>query len=354
MKKIITFFILILLAAGVALYFGWVRISPGTFGLAHSSLSGTFDFPLESGHFYWFWQKLIPKNFYLYEVEKEPYVLELETSASLPKSENLTEFGRFDLKMNVRLQYTIDFESARSLFESGLLTVFHQFFKDEISSLAYAMISSFVVEGMTRYTYSARTFDYTILDELKQNTEHAILEQSRVYKLKGLGVAITYSEIPQIDVYVEALKRYASYMEGLYSMKEEELLRESDYIKKMKEEDLEIERLKKYGELINQYPELLKYFYIEKFGERADVMVLPQDGKTGFPEMLEPESRKRFLPESVVPGEFGTPGEDRTEEEASDEDTEEKEGAAEGEVEKKWYENLMFWRSLKSRSDPEE
>ena len=157
MKTAIIIFILLIIAAGTVFYFGWIKIEPDFFGLAHSTISGTVDFPLESGNLYWFWQKLIPKTFYVYLVEKDPYTVETRVAASLPKSESLKDFGSFDLKMNVKVQYKIDFEAANKMFESGLLSNFKDFYKNGISSLANEMVSAFIIEGMARYAYSARS-----------------------------------------------------------------------------------------------------------------------------------------------------------------------------------------------------
>lgn len=351
MKKAIAIIIILIIAAGVGFYFGWVRVEPETFALAHSTITGTFNFPLESGNLYWFWQKLIPKTFHIYTVQKEPYTLEFETRTSLPKSENLADFGTFTLGMKVKIQYRIDFESAKQLFDEGLFSVFHDHYKDEVLSLTSEAASRFVVEGMTRYAYSVRTFDYRILDSLKQELEEKINVHSGAYKLKEVSVSIVYSEIPQLDVYVEALKKYFSHLENVFDLKELELKEKSEYRKRQVAEDSEIARLKKYGELFSEYPVLLKYLYIQKFGEHAEVLVLPQDEKTGFPMMLEPHEKiieKYFIPESEIP---------KIEQGARGEIPEEKAEAAPEEVEPevpeempekpKWYEYLKFWNFVK-------
>jgi hypothetical protein len=64
MKKFILIFILLIIAAGVVFYFGWVNVPPGSFAIAHSTLTGTVDYPLESGEINWLWQKLVPKSFH--------------------------------------------------------------------------------------------------------------------------------------------------------------------------------------------------------------------------------------------------------------------------------------------------
>jgi hypothetical protein len=191
-----------------------------------------------------------------------------------------------------------------------------------------------------------RTFDYTVLDTLKQELEEKITEHSDVYRLKQTSVSIIYSEIPQLDVYIEALKKYFTHLESVFDLKELELKEESEYKKRQIAEDSEIARLKKYGELFTEYPILLKYLYIEKFGERAEVLVLPQDRETGFPMMLEPREKiieKYFLPESEIPKmEEGAPGIPQEKE------TEAREPPPTEEIPErpKWYEYLKFWKFI--------
>jgi hypothetical protein len=350
MKKFITIFILLIIAAGVAFYFGWVRVEPGTFAVAHSTITGTLDYPLETGRIHWIWQKLIPKTFYLYEIQKEPFTAEIESSTALPRSENLTDFGTFRLTMNVKLQYRIDFDSAVTILSEGSIEDFHSQYKDEVSSIVNETASTFVVEGMTRYTYNVRTFDYSVLDSLKTELEKSILRHSGKYKLADVSVSIIFTEIPQLDVYAEALKKYYQFLERLYALKEEELKGESAYKEKQREEDIEFYRLKKYGELIEEYPDLLKYFYIQKFGEKAEVMVLPQDEATGFPKMLETEKTpsEKPAPEAKKPQPEETPKPETAPEqepEGAERAVEQKEPQP---VEpKKWYEYLMFWKNEK-------
>jgi hypothetical protein len=297
MKKLITVFILLIIAAGVAFYFGWVKVEPGTFAVAHSTITGTLDYPLETGNLHWIWQKLIPKTFYLFEIQKEPFTVEIESTTALPRSENLTDFGTFNLSMNVKLQYSIDFDSALTILNEGSIENFHPQYKDEVSSIVNERASAFVVEGMTRYTYNVRTFDYTVLGSLKTDLEQSILQHSEKYKLADVSVSIIFTEIPQLDVYAEALKKYYQFLESLYALKEEELKGESSYKEKQRTEDIEFYRLKKYGELIEEYPDLLKYFY-RSLGKKRRSWSCP---KTRQPGSRRCSRLKKRSPKSPSP-----------------------------------------------------
>ncbi len=364
MKKFITIFILLVAAAGAAGYFGWVKIDPGTFGVAHSSLTGTVSYPLESGRFYWFWQKLIPKSFYVYPVSNKPNTIETEATQPLPGSEMLEQFGNFSIRVNLTVQYSINFESATGLLNNGLLEDFKDFYTDTLTSKLNGSISSFIVENLTRSSRYFGTVDYGALESMKKKIEDMVAEEAGQYRLKDVSFSITFPEIPQIAVYNEALNRYFDYMDELARLKQENLSKNMEYQSKISENDAEIDRWKKYGELIERYPELLKYFYIQKFSEQADVLVLPQDETTGFPKMLDvtpyvlPEKPAQPAPQSALPDKESTQkntggAEEKTSVQAPEPATgkiiEEEKSSKETSFKKKWYDSLKFWKLLKKK-----
>jgi hypothetical protein len=193
------------------------------------------------------------------------------------------------------------------------------------------------------------------LDELRDRIERRLGSILQRYGLVDASWTITYGEIPQIDLYNDALNRYFAHLENVYQFKREELDRESAYLARTRENDLEIDRYKKYGELIERYPELLKYFYIQRLSEQTDVLVLPQNESTGLPKMLEPWEQLEKKPESAQRPAPSTgklqeeeppePGETLDDAERKIEDTGPEEGDA-----GKWYDPLMFWKQEKDDS----
>lgn len=367
MKKAILIFILLLIAAGVVLYFGWVNIKPGFFGIAHSTLTGTVEYPLESGKIHWFWQKLIPKSFHLYMVERKPIIQSFTTTHSLPGSEQLAEFGKFDLTIQTDIQYSIEYDAALRLIASGLYVEFEDHFARLVSTRVDEAVAGFVLDNMTLHSQYDEEISYSMLSRLEKSIDRSIGNVVRDYELVDASWSITYIEIPQMELYNDALGRYFSHLEKVYSFKEEELDRESEHLTLMKEHDLEIDRWERYGELIQKYPELLKFFYIEKLSEQADVLVLPQNERTGFPQMLEPwELLSRTPPKTMETPSPSTKEEevpvpqDQDEEAGSTLDSMETEEQALTETgmrefseqdsesldERTWYDKLMFWKYI--------
>jgi hypothetical protein len=157
------------------------------------------------------------------------------------------------------------------------------------------------------------------------------------------------TKVPQLSIYAEALSKYSRYIEFLYTQKEEEFKAQLDLETRKKLDELEIARLIKYGDLLSQYPVLLKFLYIEKFGAKAEVVVIPENAATGFPRMLESDLGMRPSARKISPEEGEQPEGAAG---AGEKGVEGKQGAAaeigEGLVKrKKWYESLMFWRTRK-------
>lgn len=343
MKKIILTIIVIIIAGGAAIYFGWISVDPGCFAIAHSTITGTVDYPLESGRFYWLWQKLILGTFHIYTVQKKPERIKIEITQPLPGSDQLQNFGRFNIGVLVSIEYIVDFELAKKLVGDGLLGNFRENLSDQLNLKLKETLSNFISTQIISSSTRDLPVDHIKLENLKDELGKSIIDIAKSNKLHSISWSIAYSELPQPDVYARAVDRYLSYIDIAYSMQQEELQREFESRRRIAEHDIEIDRWKKYAELISRYPEMLKFFYIEKLEGQIDVLVLPENEITGFPSFLEYEYKKRFTPQEqpqVKP--FVPPTQPEKEE------VEPQKPSPLPEIEKveerKWYEKLMFWK----------
>lgn len=343
MKKAILILVLLILAAGVCFYFGWVNVQPGTFYLAHSTLTGTVDYPLESGRLYWLWQKLVPKSFHLYELKTEPYTARFDFTLPLPGSEILEEYGRFSLDGSVQVEYNVDFDTALNLLENGIIDGFEAHIERGLSARTQDTLTAYLLDTLADTTLMIQRLGYGSVERLRDILAKEIGEYATGYGLYDVRPHITFGTLPQIETYKKALTSYLEFMEGLNAEKAEYSRREWKQKMRLAEEDMEIERLRKYGELIAEYPSLLKYLYITQLNNKVRVLVLPEDKSSGFPMMLEsdrPRVEKELLP-PVFDEEVEEPSSSGT---ISDEESfpEEMETAEETDI--PWYQYLMFWK----------
>lgn len=364
MKKFILILILLILAAGAGAYFGWVNVPPGSFGVAHSTLTGTVPHPLESGRFHWFWQKLLPANFRVYLVSREPRTAEARAEQELPGARELRQYGTFTIEARVSLRYALDYQAARHLIEQDLFDGFHDRLAGVMESRVRDTLSSFVTENLIRSARAQEQVGYDQIDRLQRRLEDAARETARSYRLQDAEVRVSFPRVPQLVVYNRAVGAYFDHLDALAARERERLQQEAEKQARIGEVELEIERWERYGRLLARYPDLLKYFYIQKLSEQAEVVVIPEDRYTGFPRMLEPEYPRRQPPAEQPPAEQAPPGgEEAAPEQAPREQPPEAApagpppeepgeearpapggpGEEEGEG-RRWYESLMFWR----------
>jgi hypothetical protein len=351
MKKIIVAIIILILAAGATLYFGWVSVEPGYFGIAHSTIKGTIEYPLESGKFYWLWEKLIPGTFHLYKIQKKPERIKIEITQPLPGSEQIQKFGNFYIGVTASIDFTIDFEVAKILIKDGLLDKFKENLTDQLSSKLKEPLSNFILTQITPLSKGDMAIDSNKLERLKDELGKTIVETAKSNKLQSISYTISYSHLPNPEVYTRAVEHYRSYIDTAYAMEQEVLRREFEDRRRIAEHDIEMDRLNKYAELISKYPDMLKFFYIEKLGGEIDVLVLPENEITGFPRFLEygykpfqikPEARPAEPEEKEVePLKPSSLPESKKVEPLKPSPLLESEKVEE----RKWYEKLMFWKN---------
>jgi hypothetical protein len=288
MKKALIIFILLIIAAGAAAYYGWVNVPAGSFGVAHSTLTGTIPYPLESGNFYWFWQKLIPRSFELYLFSREPRNLQFQVDQELPGGALLERFGSFRIEAAVSLRYALDFESALVLMERDMAQNHERALTRRIQSSLEEEISSFVVENLARLAENGGgAGEY--LGMFRNELQGAVLRTTDRYQLREAEVTVNFRELPQLGVYRQAVRAYFEYLDTLVQQQQARLRLEAEQQARLAEAESEIERWEMYGRLLEQYPDLLKYFYIEKLADNIRVVLLPENQQTGFPRFLEPE-----------------------------------------------------------------
>jgi hypothetical protein len=353
MKKAILILVLLILAAGACFYFGWVNVQPQTFYLAHSTLTGTIDYPLESGRFYWLWQKLVPKSFHLYGLKTEPYIARFEFMLPLPGNEVLAEYGSFSLAGAVEVDYNVEFDTARNLLENGIIEGFEAHIEHGLSSRTQDTLTAYLLDTLSDTARMTEEFGYGSVERLRDLLAEAIAEYAARYDLHNVRPHVTFDSIPQIETYKKALSSYIGFMEALAAEKSEDSRREWEQKIRLAKEDLEIERLRKYGELITEYPSLLKYFYIQQLNDKIRVLVLPEDESGGYPRMLEPDMprfEKELLPPEQENKQVPPAHEGDTEAHSSSGGiTDEKPVAPEDieateEKDIPWYQYLMFWK----------
>ena len=105
MKKFLIILVLLIIAAGVVFYFGWVqiRIPAASYAVIFSKIGGTETRTYKSGDFIWRWKRLIPNNLTLYIFSSSPVEKQVLVEGQLPSAETYASImeGRPDFSFKV-------------------------------------------------------------------------------------------------------------------------------------------------------------------------------------------------------------------------------------------------------------
>ena len=85
MRKFLVSLLLVVIAAGVAFYFGWIQLQlpADTYGVIFTKTNGFEQNVVKPGTFVWRWQRLLPTNLTLFTYQLKPQESEVAKTAKL-------------------------------------------------------------------------------------------------------------------------------------------------------------------------------------------------------------------------------------------------------------------------------
>lgn len=251
-----------ILISGTVFYFGWIQIKlpENTYGVAFTKSDGYLDKIFEPGKFSWDYRKLIPTNFKLLKFKLSAQQLEIDEQIELPNSNIYSEYlpgtPNFTYHFKYFLTYSINPETfARMVSEFRLEPdQLHQRYK-----VINADIHFFVVEyyknKAKKSNYSMKLFDSN--SEISNKLLSALSKNFPALNFKNFIPAEI--SIPDTALYEKAKEIYllTLELENRVISKSRILIAEQEII-----DTANFETLKKYGELLNEYPSLIDFFSV--------------------------------------------------------------------------------------------
>ena len=263
MKKFIFWLIFLIIIAGVVGYFGWIRVPEYIVALGFSTITGYDTAFMESGKINWRWQKLIPKCYVLKMYPLDTESTEISVSQGLPSGDlyasEMAGSPDFSFSVKYAVTYKIKEDSLYGMATSGAigdggLEAFYALVKEKIQNAAASLLSEEMAKAVDGSTFSQKAME----DGVKAKI------QSQLADVDILNFETVEAKYPDVELYKAAK---AKYMENLAKKQEAEAQQQEITAQQEKaKEDMNakieqrIELLKKYGELLTQYPILIEYF----------------------------------------------------------------------------------------------
>jgi hypothetical protein len=275
MKAFLIVLVILVILAGVAFYFGWLQIllPPENYAVVFTKTGGYDEQVIRPGEFVWRWERLIPTNMTLYIFDLHPRTKEVSFQGSLPSadvySSTLPENPDFSYSGELRVRFSILPERLPTLVSEEKVTPdglddFYEAKAEEISGRLLGRLEELDSDQLADLTLNRRL-------EGELDPEFPNLEISTL-NIQSL-------ELPDLELYRLAKQSYRDMVETRDQAREEALARvaeqqvRSETAREQQRADMEV--LREYGELLNEYPVLLKAMAVQKLsGER--LLTIPE------------------------------------------------------------------------------
>ncbi|HON88917.1 MAG TPA: hypothetical protein P5519_00215 [Spirochaetia bacterium] len=259
-KKLIVRLILLLIVSLIVFFFGWInwRIQPGCFAIYISKTSGIQHTVIKPGDFVWKLEALLPTNVKLLQFKPLMYTDSFELTGTLPSAEAYKAFiggnPDFSWKLSVSCSISYNYDSLPELYENAGISSSEQL--EELLKQQSPLIMQTIQEQLFILT----PMDVTGMLQGEYTVKIREILSKKFPDLYISNISVKFIQLPDISTYTVAANLYENYIEKFQKALEPALLVAAS---KAVQEQVELEQLRKYGELFKQYPELIQYMAIK-------------------------------------------------------------------------------------------
>lgn len=256
MRKFVVSVLILVVAGGAAFYFGWIQLQlpPDSYGVIFTKTDGFEQAVVKPGGFVWRWQRLLPTNLTLYTYHLSPQETEISSQGTLPSGALYSQFldGKpsFSYKITVAVAYVLNPNALPGLMLRDHVT-------PQTIGAWYANLAKRLTAETRNYITAQASAGNPAelgLGAFQPGLQRTL--QKSFPEVRFTAVTPETIEMPDLALYAKARQQYLSIASA------EEQVRRQAAVTKTNLDALaaqKIELLRKYGELFNQYPVLLKY-----------------------------------------------------------------------------------------------
>lgn len=251
--RIFTFLIL-LATAGCVFYFGWIqyKVKPDTCGVLISKTGGVYEKPVVPGVFSWRFEPLLPTNAQLRVFSLSPYTVVKTINGKLPSA----DIYSLQLKQSPDFTYSFSFRLSIRFTPQGVVSCVKKaniqndtqlnteldILAAEMAKLgASAILDKSKDSSITIFSAGAFDFESVLADFCKEN------------QVELLSFTVDSAQCPDMALYAIAKQSFSTYRSAVDSELQKSAAGEALNIA---QDDRNIRRLEKMGELLRKYPEL--------------------------------------------------------------------------------------------------
>jgi len=262
MKKFFRTLLVLLIIAGIALFFGWAQlgIPPDGYGVIRSKTHGLYPRIVQPGEFLWIWYKLIPTNTETVVLRLAPVNHVFTAESALPSGRVYSTFagikGDFSWRINGALSFSISPDAIIPLFSSNTVSSQEDLarYENDIAGQIEGLIVRYI--GQEEHSGEVET--------LLKDGENPWFEReiSKQYpSLNNFSLRVKSAKFPDFELYRQAKALFENYMTVQKDYASGDM---RERAKNRMDAMFRFDELELYGALLTQYPILLDYMALEK------------------------------------------------------------------------------------------
>lgn len=267
MRKFIVSLFILIIAGGVAFYFGWIQFQLPTdsYGVIFTKTNGFEATVVRPGTFVWRWQRLLPTNLKLYTFKLVPQQVNVSAEGALPSGTLYAQYldgnPDFSYKIKLSLSYLLNPDSLPRLMENDSVTpkTIDSWYAD-FSKQCIASAQDFI---MAPASADLVTGGFSALQKALQ--KHL---QESYPQVRFTSVTPETVQLPDISLYLKAKQQYLAVADAELQVRQQAAVTKTNLDQLASQR---IDMLRRFGELFNQYPVLLKFLDLDP-AKRQDLI----------------------------------------------------------------------------------
>jgi len=262
MKKFFRTLLVLIIIAGIALFFGWAQlgIPPDGYGVIRSKSHGLYPRLVQPGEFLWIWYKLIPTNTETTVLHLNPVNHVFTAESTLPSGKIYSTFagikGDFSWRINGDLSFRISPDAVIPLFSAN--TVSSQEDLNRYEKDVAGQIEGLILRYIGQEDLSGEV-EALLKDGENPWFEGEIMKQLPF--LNNLSLRVKSAKFPDFELYRQAKALFENYMTIQKDYASGDM---RERAKNRMDAMFRFDELELYGALLTQYPILLDYMALEK------------------------------------------------------------------------------------------
>jgi len=262
MKKFFSTLLVLVIIAGLVLFFGWAQlgIPPDGYGVIRSKTHGLYPHIIQPGEFLWIWYKLIPTNTETTVLRLNPVNHAFTAESTLPSGRIYSTFagikGDFSWRINGAISFSISPDAIIPLFTANTISSQEDLtrYENDIAGQIEGLILRYI--GQEDLSGEVETL---LKDGENPWFENEIMKQFPF--LNNFSFRVKSAKFPDFELYRQAKALFDNYMAVQKEYASGDI---RDKAKNRIEAMFRFDELELYGELLTKYPILLEYMALEK------------------------------------------------------------------------------------------